>query len=237
VTGSGARPISFAPESPENARFARIQAAIAHTPSSSVGTRARITTALCCALGLTVVAVLTASQLVYHRYAAGLEFQAASQSSMVTDLILLSALTVVVTVAATSRRHTGFGFPAGALLLTSVMVAPLYAILVAAGPAHTLAADAVDVAISTWGLRCLSLSAVTGLTVFASLALALRGSIAAGSAWRGAAIGATAGAWAGFAVFLFCPSDDLRHLLIAHVLPIVGFTVLGGTTITRLLRL
>jgi hypothetical protein len=73
--------------------------------------------------------------------------------------------------------------------------------------------------------------------VFATFTLALRHSVPVRSGLRGAAIGAAAGAWAGLSVFIFCPSDDLRHLFIAHILPIVAFTVLGMTVIPRALPL
>lgn len=49
-------------------------------------------------------------------------------------------------------------------------------------------------------------------------------------------VGTAAGAWAGLSVFIFCPSGDLLHILIGHILPIVGFTLLGVVSIPRILR-
>jgi hypothetical protein len=118
-----------------------------------------------------------------------------------------------------------------------VLGAPIYTLLVAVTPLHALDPRLAGVAISDMGFRCLTLSAVVGLTVFAALTIALRRSVPVRSGLRGAALGAAAGAWAGLSVFVFCPSDDPWHIFIAHVLPIVGFTALGMTVIPRALRL
>ena len=66
-----------------------------------------------------------------------------------------------------------------------------------------------------------------GASVLAIFAVTLRRAVAVAVGLRGAALGAAAGAWAGLAVFAFCPSGELQHLLIGHVLPIVLLTMCG----------
>lgn len=237
MTGSGASIVRFVRDRPRDALFVRIQAAIASTPSSTMGMRTRVLLALVVASGFSAAVVLIASYTVYHRYAPGLEVQASSAPYKIVTLLLLGALTVVATVVATWRGRRGFGSGAKSLYLTIALTAPIYAALVAVGPEHTRDPRLAGAAISVLGVRCLTLSAVVGLAVLATLTLALRHSIPVRSDLRGAAIGAAAGAWAGLSVFVFCPSDELRHLFIAHVLPIVVFTVLGMTIIPRALRL
>jgi hypothetical protein len=70
----------------------------------------------------------------------------------------------------------------------------------------------------------------------AIFAVALRRAVAVASGLRGAAIGAAAGAWGGLAVFVFCPSGELQHLLVGHVLPIALCTLLGGIALSSVLR-
>jgi len=228
--------VRFVNDSPRDALFARIQKTIANTPSSTTGTRTRVLIALVVASALGAAAVLSASHIIYHRYAPGLEAQAAPASYTIVVLLLLGILTVIATVVATWRGRRGLGSGARSLYLTSALVAPIYALLVAMRPLHRPDPRLAG-AIPVLGLRCLTVAAVVGLAVLATFTIALRGSVPVRSGLRGAAIGATAGAWAGLSVFVFCPSDDLRHLFIAHVLPIVGLTALGLTIIPRTLRL
>jgi hypothetical protein len=238
MTDSGAPPVRFACDSPREALFARIQTEIASTPASAIGTRTRVLIALAVASVLSAAAVLIASRTVYHRYAPGLGVQAASAPHTIAVLLLLVALTVVATIVATWRGRAGFGSGAKSLCMTSVLVAPMYAVLVAVTPLHALDPSlAGAVAAEAFGFRCLTLSAVVGLAVFVTFTIALRRSVPVASGLRGAAIGAAAGAWAGLAVFVYCPSDDPPHVLIAHVLPIVGFIGLGMTAIPHTLRL
>jgi len=106
-------------------------------------------------------------------------------------------------------------------------------------PLHSGAADDVaftGVAISPWGWRCIFIATVVSASTMAIFAVALRRAVAAASGLRGAALGAAAGAWGGLAVFAFCPSGELQHLLVGHVLPIALFTLLGGVVLTKVIR-
>ena len=135
-------------------------------------------------------------------------------------------------------------FGAAALAAVSLMsiaalVVPVYAALTVVQPLHSGAADdgaLTGVAISPWGLRCLFVATVVSVPALVILGAALRRAAAVSTGLRGAALGAAAGAWGGFAVFVFCPSGDLQHLLVGHVLPIAVFTVIGAAALTRTLR-
>jgi hypothetical protein len=51
----------------------------------------------------------------------------------------------------------------------------------------------------------------------------------------GAALGASAGAWAGVTVTLGCAKSHLLHIGLAHVLPLVGLAVLGAIVGSRVI--
>jgi hypothetical protein len=43
----------------------------------------------------------------------------------------------------------------------------------------------------------------------------------------GAALGASAGAWAAVAMALHCPITSMRHVVFGHIAPVVVFALLG----------
>jgi hypothetical protein len=226
-------------ERPPDALLARIRADVNDTAAPRAGAPRRIAIAVSLAAGIAGAVVVLASQLVYHRYASGLQVAVPSAPQLVQVLLLLVVLTSVATLIAMWRGRSGLGSGAISLYLASMLVAPLYAALVLVNPVHMPIDEAVasDVMISRWGLRCLVISAVVGLAVLTAFTLALRRSIPTASGLRGAAIGTAAGAWAGLSVFIFCPSGDLLHILIGHILPIVALTLVGLIAIPRLLRI
>ena len=240
MTKSGTPSARFAfDERPPDPLLARIRADVRNTAAPKAGARTRIAIAVSLAAAMAGAVVMVASQLVYHRYASGLEVALPSAPYLLQVLPLLVALTLVATVIAMWRGRNGLGSGAISLYLASALVAPIYAALVLVSPVHmhTDEADLADVAISRWGLRCLVVSAIVGLLVLATFTVALRRSIPIANGLRGAAIGTAAGAWAGLSVFIFCPSGDLLHILIGHILPIVAFTLLGIVSIPRILRI
>jgi hypothetical protein len=240
MTNSGIPSARFAfDERPPDPLFARIRADVRNTSPPRAGVRRRIAIAVSLAAAMAGAVIMLASQLVYHRYASGLEVAVRSAHYLLEVLFLLVALTLVATVIAMWRGRNGLGSGAISLYLASGLVAPLYAALVVVSPVHMHTGEAVlsDVTSSPWGLRCLVISAIVGLLVLATFTVALRRSIPTASGLRGAAIGTAAGAWAGLGVFIFCPSGDLVHMLIGHILPIVALTLLGVVSIPRILRI
>lgn len=236
MRNSLAIPVRPALEAPPAHLSARVRLAIARTPSSSLEMRFRILLALAASSVLSLALILIASRMAYQRYAPGLEVPASSAHQTLVVLLLLFTLMVVATMVATWRGRRGFGAGAVSLLVTIGLVAPIYAALIMVSPVHAQDPDA-NKALMSWPVRCLSLSAVVGLLVLISLTVALRRSVPVATRLRGAALGAAAGAWAGLSVFIFCPSNELHHLLIGHVLPVVALTLLGMITVPRVLRL
>jgi len=225
-------------ERPPDLLFALIRGDVRNTAAPRAGAQWRIAIAVSLAAVMAGAVVMLASQLLYHRYASGLEVAVHSAPYLLQVLLLLVALTCVVTLIAMWRGRNGLGSGARSLYLASALVAPLYAALVLVSPVHMHADEAAlsDATISRWGLRCLLISAIVGLLVLTTFTVALRRSIPTANGLRGAAIGTAAGAWAGLSVFIFCPSGDLLHILVGHILPIVAFTLLGVVSIPRILR-
>jgi hypothetical protein len=146
-------------------------------------------------------------------------------------------LTIAATFVATRRGQDGWGAGPAQLFMTAALATPAYAALTFVDPLHST--DLIGpsgVALSAWGDRCLILASILGVLVLATFAMALRRAVVTGVRLRASALGAAAGLWSGVAVFIFCPSGNATHLLIGHVLPVLGFTLLGAVAIPRLLR-
>jgi hypothetical protein len=228
-------PQRFGP-APPAALYDRILAAVEATHAPTTSPRIRIAAALAAATLASTIIVLIASQVVYGRYAVGLEIEAQSSSHLLFVLVSLIALTMLTTHFSVWRGKRGFGAAAIVLALVTGLIAPIYAALVMVSSVHEYVPESVSVTISPWGARCLLIASITGLFVLASITAALRRSVPSASQLRGAALGAAAGAWAGLAVFVFCPASEHPHLLVGHVLPILGLTLLGLILTPRLLR-
>ena len=216
--------------SPSERLYARVRSAIESTPAATMRTRTRIVAALAIVPTLTTLVVLIASGLVYGQPAAGLDIDVASSAAVLTTMSLLIGLALASTVFALWQGSGGLGIASMWLVSIAALVAPVYAALTVLQPLHSGAADDVSltgVAISPWGLRCILVASVVGISVLGIFAVALRRAVAVAAGLRGAALGAAAGSWAGLAVFAFCPSGELQHLLIGHVLPIVLLTLCG----------
>jgi hypothetical protein len=217
--------------SPSERLYARVRSAVESTPAATTRTRTRIVAALAIVPTLTTLIVLVASSLVYRQPAAGLDIDVASSAAVLTILALLTGLALASTVFALWQGRSGLGIASMWLVSIAALVAPVYAALTVLPPLHTGAADDASltgVAISPWGLRCIFIASIVGASALAIFAVALRRAVAVAIGLRGAALGAAAGSWAGLAVFAFCPSGELQHLLVGHVLPILLLTLLGA---------
>jgi hypothetical protein len=215
---------------PSERLYARVRNAVASTPAATIRTRTRIIAALAIVPALTTLVVLIASGLVYGQPAAGLDVDVASSTAARTTLSLLIGLALASSVFALWQGRSGLGIASMWLVSITALVAPVYAALTVLQRLHSGAADDpgfTGVAISPWGLRCIFIASVVGASVLAIFAATLRRAVVVAVGLRGAALGAAAGAWAGLAVFAFCPSGDLQHLLVGHVLPIALLTLLG----------
>ena len=216
--------------------YSRIRAAIEATPAAATDLHARAITALVFALAVTLVTVLVASQMVYGQTAAGLQLGLQTTSRLVWVSGMLLILTCAATAIALWRGRTGFGASAALLVFIAALVTPLYALLTVPNSVHAPDFAIASVDVSPFGIRCFALAVFVGVAVLASFAIALHRAVPVASYLRSAVLGAAAGAWAGLAVFGFCPSGDRLHLVIGHVLPIAALTALGLGTLPRFLR-
>ncbi len=78
--------------------------------------------------------------------------------------------------------------------------------------------------------QCFGLTALFSLVPLALLVLARRGSDPVHPTATGAALGASAGAWAAVAMAIVCPYSEIGHELIGHLAPILLIVLLGAWT-------
>jgi hypothetical protein len=222
---------------PPDALHDRICARLAREKKpASLPTRHRIVIALIIVPLLTAIVTFVASEIVYRRFGVGLEVDPARSMRLTWTLALLAGMAIASTAIAVWRGSRGFGPGAAGLAITSALVVPVYGVLTLVGPLHQYSEHSTGVAISPWGERCALIAAVVGLTVIASHSLALRRAGPGATGLRSAAIGAAAGAWSGLAVFTFCPSADLQHLIAGHIGPMIALSLFGAFATSRWLR-
>jgi hypothetical protein len=221
---------------PPDALYSRVRADVEATPAATRRTRLPNIAVLAAVPALTAVVVLIASEIVYQRPAVGLEAVAHSVPTLRLALAMIVGLAVVSTLIAVWRGRSGLGPGAASLALIVGLVAPLYAALILPYPSHAHDPGVASVEISPWGLRCFAIATIVGALAIASFSAVLRRAVPVASRLRGAALGAAAGAWAGLAVFMFCPSGEQLHLFVGHVAPIIAFTLVGGMALSRVLR-
>jgi hypothetical protein len=217
------------------ALYERVRSGIASQSGRSPRTGMRLAVAWIVAPVLSACVLVIASGVVYAQRVAGLEVGAHATLRMLVVLAGAVALAVASSLVATWRGRHGLGAGVVAIALVAALVVPIYALLAVQGPAHAPDPLVASIYISPWGSRCLVISAIVGSGVLAAFVAALRRAVPVASRLRGAALGAAAGAWAGLTVFMFCPSDELQHILMGHVLPIAVFTLAGGIVAPRLL--
>ena len=232
---TNARHPTFATMPPESL-YRRIRASVSGTPAPTLSTGTKIVIALPVTLLLVAIVVLVASEIVYGRPAVGLDVDAQAVPLLVSAASLIVTVTLAATAVALSRGRSGLGPGALPLALASSLVAPVFAWLVLGNPVHAHDAIRPVVDISPWGLRCLVIAGIAGTIVLAGFGVALRRAVPVSSGLRATALGAAAGAWAGLAVFVFCPSGEIPHLAVGHVLPVAAFTLLGAVLLPRVLR-
>ena len=221
---------------PPHALHDRIRARIAGSPAPTLRTRSRVIAAIVAVPAIAALVVWTASRLVYHQLAVGLDVDDPYATRLSLTLLALVAMTAGATVVALWRGRSGFGVGAVALAIVAALVAPVFAALTLIRPLH-VDDDAVrNVVISPWGVRCAVIAAIVGLAAMMAFTAALRRAAPVATRLRGTAIGAAAGAWAGLAVFVFCPSGDQQHLIAGHLVPMIVLIAIGALLSPRLLR-
>ncbi len=214
----------------------RVRAALYAQRASTLRSNVRAAAAMIVACLMTAAVVGTASQIVYGRQGAGLMAGWQSPSAMGFIAVAMLMLMLGSTFMALWRGRSGLGANTALLMATGVAIAPLYALLTLNTPAHEIVETVGAVRISIYGVRCFAIASIVGAMVLGCLAWALRAAAPAGTRIRSMALGGAAGAWAGLAVFVFCPSDQPLHLLVGHVLPVAAFTALGAVALPAFLR-
>jgi hypothetical protein len=206
----------------------RIRARITGERSTTSRTRKRVIAALVGVPLIAAVVVLIASQRVYHHFAMGLDVDGAHATRLSLTLLALVVMTAGTTLVAVWRGRSGFGIGSLMLAVAVALVVPVYALLTLIRPLHVDDDPILNVVISPWGVRCAVIASVVGLAAIAAFTSALRRAAPVASRLRGAAIGAAAGAWAGLAVFAFCPSGDQQHLIAGHLVPMIVLMAIGA---------
>ena len=222
-------------KTPAGELYARVRTRIAHTPAAATRTRERRIWASIAIPLLVLSIVWLASDIVYGRPAVGLEVASSSLLQLTIVLGSLIVLTIACTSIALWRGRTGLGASSLVLAATAALFIPVYTAMIVIEPVH-MHEGARWAGISPWGTRCFAIAALICTLTLATLAAALRRAVPVASHLRGSALGAAAGAWAGLALFAFCPSGDHTHLLIGHVGPVVLFTLIGFFALSRVLR-
>lgn len=212
-----------------------IRTAIADAPSREAPIRRRLLFAAF-AVPIVVTIVTSLRATLSDRSVVRCDIGDLSLREYVPRLVLVLVLAVVASGVALLPGRRGFGAPGRILLIAALAVAPIYA-LVTLLPMHSPADEAAaSIAFHSWALPCILVAAAVGTLTLVAFGLALRRSVPVSSSERGAALGATAGAWAGAGLFIHCPARDMTHLFIGHVLPVAVFAVLGALFVPRALR-
>jgi hypothetical protein len=221
---------------PPDELFQRVHRAVRAQQASTLRPHSRNAAALSIASIWSAGVVLTASQIVYGNQAVGLHVAIRSASLLAFVAVALLLLTLASTTAALWRGRSGLGASTTKLLVMAVITAPLYALLSLSFPVHEIVTTVGSVSISPWGARCFVIASLVGAVVLGCFALGMRAAAPVGTRIRSMILGSAAGAWAGLAVFVFCPAGDPLHLLVGHVLPVAAFTVLGAIALPAILR-
>jgi hypothetical protein len=124
---------------------------------------------------------------------------------------------------------------------------PMLGWLAAFAPFLALAISSVGMALypDTWSgalppkahAVCIFMAFAIGAAPLAAMIVHHRGLDPVRPVARGAALGATAGTWAGTGTMLLCPHHELVHVLVGHVLPVALFAAVGALVGAKLLAL
>ncbi|HEX7115131.1 MAG TPA: NrsF family protein [Steroidobacter sp.] len=213
--------------------YQSVRASIAKTKAGRMRASRRIAIAVCFVSAASSLIVIAASQFVYGEWAAGVSVAVNSLMSIIAVGAVVLSLASTSTLAAVWRGRGGFGPPLLALAAIAILVTPVYALFTLLLAQHVYSSDVI---VSSWGARCVVIAALVGTTVLAAFGWALHRAVPEAPVGRAAVLGACAGAWAGAAVFFFCPSADQTHITLGHVLPVAMLTLVGMLMLPKVLR-
>lgn len=188
------------------------------------------------ALPLSAFALLVADVAVRHNSLLR------ADASSVLGICIPSALAALMlalltTFVATSRGKHGLGERVSVLRWSALSVGPLSIVPMLLLVNLGAEPGPLEQSLDPWGLPCFVIaSAIAAVALFVLIA-ELRRSVPVAAGWRSAALGSAAGAWAGLALLLHCPSGEPQHLAVGHLVPICLFPLLGSLFAQRALRL
>jgi hypothetical protein len=211
--------------------YDRLRAAMAQEPPPRKASGRRTALTLLAVPGL-VLSLLALDAVLRHRDVVRADLHGAIAIG-VPSLMGAIALVLLTTLIAISRGTVGLGERVTALQATALGIAPLSVIpmlmLAFAGAPAAASRSLLD----PLGLPCFALATAVTVPSLWLLASSLRQSVVAAAGWRSAAVGAAAGAWAGLALLVHCPSVEAQHLLTGHLLPVALAPLFGVLLIRR----
>jgi len=216
---------------------ARLRAQIAETTPSRTPVQIRVRWALA-SIPLAALLVLIARHLMQGAPVFRLDLANVVCPSFFLRAGALLVLSVAVTMLAVRSGRRGLGSSARVLLVAAGAAAPLYAAATLYDPVQSTdpAACAAVARLSPTGMPCAAVAITVGALTLAAMVLALRRAVPVAPRLRGAALGASAGLWAGFSLVMHCPAHDWLHLVVGHVLPVAAFALIGALGVERLIR-
>lgn len=222
---------------PPDALYSSIRAAIKETPASTVPVRARLIGAVA-AIPVVMTVVLLGTEVLIDQSPLRADLGAGAPGLLVVVLSSLLVFTLLTMFVALRRGRHGLGSGAKPLIVAAGLVVPVYALTALAIPLRSNDPAVLSrvASLHPWGVPCFVVAAIVGLFVLVILTSALRWSVPVARGPRGAALGASAGAWAGLSVFLHCPAFEPTHLIIGHIVPIGAFIALGALAVPHALR-
>ncbi len=205
-----------APAPPESLKL-RVLAAARWNPAPERTDRFLPGLGLTALAAVAMVGVLALAGGPFHAHAAGRP--AASGAWIVAGTL---ALAVAATWLSLPRRRSMLSPARGQLLAVAIGVPVLFGSWLLLG--HTTYDDPFVRA----GFRCFALTAATAPWPFLALAYLGRRLDPRHPALAGAALGATAGAWAAVMVELWCPLAAPDHVVVGHLLPLALLALAGS---------
>ena len=184
-----------------------------------------------------VAAVLGFAWLAAHLAVYGVreDFSSLPLQYILAEIFLPFALALAAVGVASSRGKLGFGASVGVVLTLGVL-GPLSFLLVALGaPVPNLATPG-----DHFWLRavvCLDITLAWTAVPLLLVAMSLRNAFPAAAAARSALAGSACGLFSGAMMNLHCPSVDPLHMALGHGVPVVVATIVGGTIMSRWVRI
>jgi hypothetical protein len=135
-------------------------------------------------------------------------------------------LAFVATLGAVGRGTSMLGRPRGWLIAIALLLPPLLLALAALAYGPWPQAMTIDCT-GAGDMNCCAFTLGLAVGPLAAFAYARRESDPVHPRLTGAALGASAGAWAAVSMALHCPVTSLRHVVVGHIVPVVAFALIG----------